>query len=797
MKIKILTFLLAFLWQISNVEALTRTVNLDGTGQYTSIQSAINSSSPGDTVLVYPGRYLENIVIQTNNLTMISQEYFTNNPVYIDSTIIDGRQLSFCIRIYSNIQGTLVRGFSISNGKSTGGGGGVSLSTNSSSSIVNCNIYGNKSRLGGGVVALQCYTSLSGVNIYDNYAYNSGGGIYINGYMGTVNVTFDPDNLCSIYNNTAGIGQDIVTYDISSDISIPLDMFTVSNPTSYYALPSRSSGSNEYQILFDIHRAHHQEINSDLYVSPEGDDTNDGLSPATALKTIKTAVYRIASDSQNPKTVHILSGTYSRTANQQLFPISLKQFVNVVGTGIDETHIIGEQDPAFPSVLYYRLCVFSLGSQNNTCLESLSISSANSTNSMAISGSREDGTTLRNLRLHDLSPQDNAVISLVYSTNSLWENVIIENIVTNSKGLVRNDGSFTGTIRNCIFRNVVSTMVDPEIPAYPLIMMTLGQGFRLENTIFSNLSMHDDDSQAIQFGGMYSPPIQPQYTIQNCLFSNINCMERGTIFCGEDYPVINITNCTFAGQNGLGEALMVNGIVNISNCVFYNNRSKEIAINPMDGSGITTTLTLNNNLIRNGFSDIWQAPGNIINYNDTNIIGNPLFYSGSDINNPLFYSLSEYSPCINTGTVDTTGLNLLPYDLAGNQRVWDGRIDMGCFEFGSEPWVGNDDSIAPHIHAPSLTAYPNPFSVYTNIRVSALNSRSNRTEKVNNASITIYNIKGQSVKSITLDPEKIGEQCTYWDGRDADNSSCSSGIYFVNLIVNGRKVSTRKVSLIR
>jgi len=88
MKIKILIFLLAFLWLISNVEAFTHTVDLDGTGQYTSIQSAINASALGDTVLVYPGRYLENIIIQTNNLTLISQEYFTNNPAYIGSTII-------------------------------------------------------------------------------------------------------------------------------------------------------------------------------------------------------------------------------------------------------------------------------------------------------------------------------------------------------------------------------------------------------------------------------------------------------------------------------------------------------------------------------------------------------------------------------------------------------------------------------------------------------------------------------------------------------------------------------------
>ena len=487
---------------------------------------------------------------------------------------------------------------------------------------------------------------------------------------------------------------------------------------------------------------------------------------------------------------------YSRTSNQQIFPISLKQFVNVVGAGIDETQIIGEQDPAFPSVLYNPLCVFSLGSQNSICLESLSISTANSTNSMAISGSREDETILRNLRLHNLSPQDNAVISLVYSTNSLWENVIIEDIVTNSKGLVYNDGSFTGTIRNCIFRNATSTYINPDVWAKPLIWMTLGQNFNLENTIFSNLIMQDDDSQAIVFGGELYPDYVPQYSVQNCLFSNINCNDRGTLLHGRIYPVVNITNCTFAGQNGNGEALMVNGIVTISNCVFYNNRSKEIAINPMDGSGITTTLTLNNNLIRNGFSDIWQAPGNTINYNDTNITGNPLFLGGDDINNPFYYSLSEYSPCINTGTVDTTGLNLLPYDLAGNWRVWDGRIDMGCFEFGA-PLVANDDPMVPALQNGLLSAYPNPFIAFTNLKVILPSNQDNTQSRVTTANIYIYNIKGQKMKNISLDPNKASEQFTYWDGRDASGRQCSSGIYFLNLSVNGKRCLSKKVTLFR
>ncbi|HNQ44338.1 MAG TPA: T9SS type A sorting domain-containing protein, partial [Candidatus Cloacimonadota bacterium] len=93
--------------------------------------------------------------------------------------------------------------------------------------------------------------------------------------------------------------------------------------------------------------------------------------------------------------------------------------------------------------------------------------------------------------------------------------------------------------------------------------------------------------------------------------------------------------------------------------------------------------------------------------------------------------------------------------------------------------------------------YPNPFSAFTIIKTSALSSSGVRQASVQRASITIYNIKGQRVKSIALDPRKSGEQITCWDARDAHDQRCSSGVYIVNLMVNGRRVSSKKVTLIR
>ncbi|HPB09290.1 MAG TPA: hypothetical protein PK802_06345, partial [Candidatus Cloacimonadota bacterium] len=192
------------------LRAVTRIVDINGAGQYSSIQTAVTASSPGDSILVYPGRYMENVNISVNNIVIVSLEYSSNDPSYIASTIIDGGLNARGIRVNQNVQNISIRGFSITNSRT-----GISLGENSTSVITNCSLFGNASPYGAGINIFKSTTVLSGVRIFDNYAYIMAGGIYINGYMGSVNVTFDPVNRCSIYNNTAGAGQDIVAHSIN------------------------------------------------------------------------------------------------------------------------------------------------------------------------------------------------------------------------------------------------------------------------------------------------------------------------------------------------------------------------------------------------------------------------------------------------------------------------------------------------------------------------------------------------------------------------------------------------------
>ncbi len=756
-----------------SLAATTRIVDINGTGQYTSIQTAVNACAPGDTVLVYPGRYYENLIIQSNNVNIISLEADSGVIDYIDTTVIDGGLNAQGIRLSPNTQNCYIRGFSITNSKTA-----ISLGENSTSMISNCNLYGNRSANGAGVNVFRCTTQFSGVAIHDNYAINQGGGMYIYGYMGTVNVSFDPVNRCSIYNNRAGVGQDIVAHSINNDLSIPLEMFTVANPSSYYAAPLLAWG-NEFQLLIDSNTAYRQEIDSDLYVSPEGDDANDGLSPATALKTIHTAVYKIASDSLNQRTVHLLPGTYSRTANQQMFPIALKSWVRVMGAGIEETQIIGEPDPVIAN---QALFVFASLDQKYIGIEGMSITTQNTNNSCALWGFREDHVMLKNIRMHELSPKNYAIIDISYVTNCDWDDLIIEDFSTTNYGFIRSTGYWSGAIKNSIFRNAGSTFMSVDVSASPLIWIEAYESITLEHCIFANISMLDDDTQTIQIGGSHSP-IEPRYLLSNCLFVNNSNNERLMILHGQTNPIIDLVNCTFAGQTGQGEALMVNGTVKISNSIFYNNGYKEIAINPMDGTGIPTTLTLNNNLIRNGYSDIWQGMGSTVNYSDTNITGNPLFH-GSAANSP-FYSLSANSPCIDAGTPDTTGLSLLPYDLAGNMRIWNDVIDMGCYEFGAPP-VGIDDPTAPQLaEGIFATNYPNPFNPETTI--SFFLPEAGVTE------LCIYNLKGQMIRRLINAPLGVGTHRLVWNGKDDRNTPVASGVYLYRLQSGKHKFSGKMV----
>ena len=90
---------------------------------YLTIQEGINSSADGDTVLVQPGTYVENINFNGHNITLGSLFLTTGEISYISETFIDGDSTASVIRFFGGIDDGAVIGFTIQNGAAYQGGG--------------------------------------------------------------------------------------------------------------------------------------------------------------------------------------------------------------------------------------------------------------------------------------------------------------------------------------------------------------------------------------------------------------------------------------------------------------------------------------------------------------------------------------------------------------------------------------------------------------------------------------------------------------------------------------------------
>lgn len=170
--------------------------------QYSTIQSAINASLNGDTVLVQPGTYLENINFRGKKIVLTSRYYQFNNFSFIQSTIIDGSNpthsdTASCVIMHNGEDSTTVlQGFTITGGKGTKwtdeqGAGlyreGGGILTALCNPVIQHNIVTGNQAISGGVVSTGGGGMRLGngyIRVYNNIVTNNtalyGAGIVLN-----------------------------------------------------------------------------------------------------------------------------------------------------------------------------------------------------------------------------------------------------------------------------------------------------------------------------------------------------------------------------------------------------------------------------------------------------------------------------------------------------------------------------------------------------------------------------------------------------------------------------------------
>jgi len=112
--------------------------------------------------------------------------------------------------------------------------------------------------------------------------------------------------------------------------------------------------------------------------------------------------------------------------------------------------------------------------------------------------------------------------------------------------------------------------------------------------------------------------------------------------------------------------------------------------------------------------------------------------------------------------------------------------NIGLFEYTYIPSSKENELLIPKL---SLLNYPNPFNPSTTISYSI--------HEESKVELSIYNIKGQKIKSLLKDQITAGEHSIIWDGKDDAGKKVSSGVYLYKLNVNGKTEAVKKCLLLK
>ncbi len=158
---------------------------------YPTIQEGVDAAQNGDTVLVQPGEYVENINFDGHNIVLGSLFLMTGDTSYVSSTIIDGDESGTVVTFENGEDSTaILTGFTIQNGYR--GIHCVDSRPTISNNIVTHNLS----------VGIYCRTSSNSTIINNTITQNSADGIYCSRSNPTISNN-------TISENSGGVGGGI------------------------------------------------------------------------------------------------------------------------------------------------------------------------------------------------------------------------------------------------------------------------------------------------------------------------------------------------------------------------------------------------------------------------------------------------------------------------------------------------------------------------------------------------------------------------------------------------------------
>ena len=777
--IPILLFQIIFL---SNSFATQIIVDINGSGQTTSVQAGINLATNGDTVLVLPGTYFENINYNGKTIVLASQYLITNNQIDINQTIIDGNLQDGVVKVISGEgEGTRLVGFTIQNGLNLyefSGAGGVSIE-NSTLSIEKCKIIENYSILTGGIdtenatiVLDSCFISKNrslwkspgGISIKDNsdfylkntsvnrnYSIRGAGGVNIHPDCYGI---FDSINRNSIYLNYGINGTDMLIH-ASGLLSKTFYFDTI---TSIYPDPYNFFCTNGYSYpvpgVLDIHYNHValESSNGPLYVNPEaGDNQNSGLSADEPLKNIYYALLKLHTDENNPGIIYMANGTYGNFISDESFPLQARDYTTLIGESAEGVIWDGQDTTV---MLYSHPVSKAFGMKN------VYIQHAGKSTQSRIIVELENDVNIENLTI----TESNTLHPLIVSQIGFYDTSYYKDIhIFNNRG-------------GQAFQEMSANFNDEQGTTYYENISIVNHRPILEN------EWTGAGGGLVVFGreGFQNRKVE----IKNILLSEnqyLDNMWSGVSAMWLSMGDYTITNATVADNlsDGSRAVGLGSGNFKIYNSVFFGNETGNIQVHE------NSNIEIYNSLLYGGENSIYELSGNNVNVyydNVTNLDENPNFSEHED----FFYYLLEDSPCINAGTSEIPGMELPETDIIGNPRVFDGQMDMGAYEYVGP--VGNNDFPYPQeMEKPSMIKlFPNPLIDYTKIEV-----KSNKRGKTR---IYITDLNGYLITEL-CNTNTTTLKCTILF--ENNKYQLAAGTYLLTLEVDGEVLESQQMMVVK
>jgi hypothetical protein len=776
----ILAFVLVLISFSSHASILT--VKQDGTGNFTTIQAGINAALTGDTVLVYPGTYFENINYNSKSITVASLYLTTGIQNYIHTTIIDGASNGSCVYISNSTGfGAILSGFTLQHGSgstSSKAGGGICIRI-SVIAIESCIVKDNHSLIGGGISCLFSEVRLSGTVVKNNTALIQAGGIIISNDCDFI---FDSIQKNSVYLNYGPNGCDIAKTISLDEQHIILDTATVISPDSYFFYSRDIDGNQLNNLTWEIDHGKVEQVNADLYVSVDGNNLNSGLTSSDPLKTISFAMRKIIPDSINSKMIHLNSGTYSHSTNNEIFPICQRSYIELVGSNSESSIIDAELlYPLYNSNTYTKSftitnLTFTRGNDNNNY-------------TMGIYGGFEI-VACENVRFQNISiSETNGYLSSALTSRASDINICELRVFNNSGGFPID---LSNTSQNFRQSNIANSFIYNNEPGATI---DLGRGSAIQ---FVGTSSYPQVAHSKIINTVISENTYTEESWSNFGISGITCI---------NYAHLNLINSTIANNvvtNPVpaGQVYALEGAeVNFYNSIVYGTEDYEIFLGDGTPTSDIATLNISNTNVKGGESNI-QNWNNIHNLNwlEGNIDEDPLWEGGE----PYSYALQPGSPCIDAGVpmfeegmeypyikedegkyvlymLDGDTVTLPAYDLAGNPRISGGKIDMGAYE-----WQDTATRVEKFkVQSSKMEVYPNPFVSNTFISFT--------TAEDHFISLEVISLMGERIRTIASNKFPSGNYRLVWNGKDDAEFEVKPGFYLICFYLDGKPVSTASV----